>query len=51
MSNTLPTIPEGWRESYLEDLVSLDRDKLNEGTSGTFLFYYFDISAVSEGNL
>jgi len=51
VNNVLPTIPDGWRKSYIEDLAFLDREKLNEGTNGTFSFYYIDISAVSEGNL
>ena len=51
MNNVLPTIPDGWRHSYLEDLAYLDRKKLSEGTNGSFSFYYIDISAVSEGNL
>lgn len=51
MNNVLPTIPDGWRHSYLEDLVYLDREKLSEGTNDSFSFYYIDISAVSEGNL
>lgn len=51
MNSVLPTIPDGWRMSYLEDLAFLDREKLNEGTIATFSFYYIDISAVSEGNL
>ena len=51
MNNVLPAIPDGWRKSYLEDLAFLDREKLSEGTNGTFSFYYIDISAVTEGNL
>lgn len=51
MNSNLLATPDAWRNADLDDLVFLDREKLNDGTDGGFSFYYIDISSVSEGSL
>ena len=48
MSDSQAAVPEGWNKVKLQDLVSLDREKLTEGTNADFSFYYIDIASVSE---
>jgi type I restriction enzyme, S subunit len=42
---------EGWHIFYLDALVNVDLESLNEKTARDFAFYYLDISSVSEGKI